>query len=209
MSNQASTLPALRSHSEYESPMNDFRPTLPSLTSLTLEPGASILHGQFAWSGHSLNSSWPTGQSALYHPRSSFSAPLPVSSSIQQSEYFSCEQPMEKLFSTSSGRGQQQISNESMLPPQIYYSERPGVSGISGMDGAKHRKRRGNLPKETTDKLRAWFVAHLHHPYPTEDEKLELMKQTRLQMSAFYFLSHGSIYFQTIVYSYRGSMLKP
>jgi hypothetical protein len=51
-----------------------------------------------------------------------------------------------------------------------------------GSDG-KQRKRRGNLPKETTDKLRAWFVAHLQHPYPTEDEKQELMKQTGLQMS--------------------------
>lgn len=53
-----------------------------------------------------------------------------------------------------------------------------------GMGGDnKQRKRRGNLPKETTDKLRAWFVAHLHHPYPTEDEKQELMRQTGLQMS--------------------------
>ncbi|KAK7727649.1 homeodomain superfamily [Cytospora paraplurivora] len=53
-----------------------------------------------------------------------------------------------------------------------------------GMGGDnKQRKRRGNLPKETTDKLRAWFVAHLHHPYPTEDEKQELMRQTGLQMN--------------------------
>jgi hypothetical protein len=52
---------------------------------------------------------------------------------------------------------------------------------------SKQRKRRGNLPKETTDKLRAWFVAHLQHPYPTEDEKQELMRQTGLQMSMFYF----------------------
>lgn len=47
----------------------------------------------------------------------------------------------------------------------------------------KQRKRRGNLPKETTDKLRAWFVAHLQHPYPTEDEKQDLMRQTGLQMN--------------------------
>lgn len=47
----------------------------------------------------------------------------------------------------------------------------------------KQRKRRGNLPKETTDKLRAWFLAHLLHPYPTEDEKQDLMRQTGLQMS--------------------------
>lgn len=54
--------------------------------------------------------------------------------------------------------------------------------GVLGGE-AKQRKRRGNLPKETTDKLRSWFVAHLQHPYPTEDEKQELMRQTGLQMS--------------------------
>lgn len=63
---------------------------------------------------------------------------------------------------------------------------RYGDAGTSGLAGDnKQRKRRGNLPKETTDKLRAWFVAHLQHPYPTEDEKQELMRQTGLQMSMF------------------------
>ncbi|KAF7545510.1 hypothetical protein G7Z17_g9109 [Cylindrodendrum hubeiense] len=59
-----------------------------------------------------------------------------------------------------------------------------GEMGAAGMGGDnKQRKRRGNLPKETTDKLRAWFVAHLQHPYPTEDEKQDLMRQTGLQMN--------------------------
>lgn len=57
-----------------------------------------------------------------------------------------------------------------------------GDAGLVGGDG-KQRKRRGNLPKETTDKLRAWFVANLSHPYPSEDEKQKLMRQTGLQMS--------------------------
>jgi hypothetical protein len=60
-----------------------------------------------------------------------------------------------------------------------------GLEGNDGGSDSKQRKRRGNLPKETTDKLRAWFVAHLQHPYPTEDEKQELMRQTGLQMSMF------------------------
>lgn len=55
--------------------------------------------------------------------------------------------------------------------------------GIGANGDNKQRKRRGNLPKETTDKLRAWFVGHLHHPYPSEDEKQELVRQTGLQMS--------------------------
>jgi hypothetical protein len=58
-----------------------------------------------------------------------------------------------------------------------------GMGGM-GFEGPRQgRKRRGNLPKETTDKLRDWFKRHLTHPYPTEDEKQELMRQTGLQMS--------------------------
>ena len=54
----------------------------------------------------------------------------------------------------------------------------------------RQRKRRGNLPKETTDKLRSWFLSHLTHPYPTEEEKQELMKKTGLQMSMCSILSY-------------------
>ncbi|KAF4123213.1 hypothetical protein GMORB2_6763 [Geosmithia morbida] len=74
----------------------------------------------------------------------------------------------------------------------------PGYAAVGGYGGyatadlggypgtareGKQRKRRGNLPKETTDKLRAWFMTHLSHPYPTEDEKQELMRVTKLQMN--------------------------
>ncbi|KAL1901352.1 homeodomain superfamily [Sporothrix stenoceras] len=81
-------------------------------------------------------------------------------------------------------------------PQDTYYSSNDyrarGVSsshggmmaGVNGRLGdSKQRKRRGNLPKETTDKLRAWFSDHLHHPYPSEDEKQDLMTQTGLQMN--------------------------
>jgi hypothetical protein len=47
------------------------------------------------------------------------------------------------------------------------------------------RKRRGNLPKQATDKMRAWFDDHLSHPYPTEDEKQDFIRRTGLQMSKF------------------------
>ncbi|KAK6543942.1 hypothetical protein TWF694_000660 [Orbilia ellipsospora] len=45
------------------------------------------------------------------------------------------------------------------------------------------KRRRGNLPKQVTDLLRNWLHAHLHHPYPTEDQKLELVNQTGLTMN--------------------------
>lgn len=75
--------------------------------------------------------------------------------------------------------------------PQYQEYMRIGELGPMSMHGdSKQRKRRGNLPKETTDKLRAWFVAHLQHPYPTEDEKQDLMRQTGLQMSKSPFPPH-------------------
>lgn len=47
----------------------------------------------------------------------------------------------------------------------------------------KQRSRGGNLPKETTNKLRTWFMVNLDRPYPTECDKQELMRQTGLQMT--------------------------
>lgn len=71
-------------------------------------------------------------------------------------------------------------------PPAHYHPDFVRYGDVGhGAGDTRQRKRRGNLPKETTDKLRAWFVAHLHHPYPTEDEKQELMRQTGLQMSEY------------------------
>ena len=69
-----------------------------------------------------------------------------------------------------------------------------------GLNGDhKPRKRRGNLPKETTDKLRAWFLAHLSHPYPTEDEKQDLMHQTKLQMSKAYHYYFAPFYTNVVL----------
>ena len=58
--------------------------------------------------------------------------------------------------------------------------------------GRPGKRRRGNLPKHVTDILRGWLNDHLHHPYPTEDEKQMLMQQTGLninQVSSTYTLN--------------------
>jgi hypothetical protein len=183
---QASTLPAMRTAPKFDSSNNDFRPILPSLPSLTLERGVS--RGRPAWSEYALDGSWSSGQSTLRHSGSTYSAPLSGSGGSQQTEYFSYEQPRGQSYSGPSMHSQSQMSDRSTFTPRNYYAEHPDISENGGMEATKHRKRRGNLPKETTDKLRAWFVAHLHHPYPTEDEKQELMRQTRLQMSMCYLI---------------------
>jgi hypothetical protein len=46
----------------------------------------------------------------------------------------------------------------------------------------KPKRRRGNLPKATTALLKEWLVQHKKHPYPTEEEKLHLAKETKLSL---------------------------
>jgi len=44
-------------------------------------------------------------------------------------------------------------------------------------------RKRGKLPKETTDYLKAWLHRHSDHPYPSEEEKKQLCLATGLSMS--------------------------
>jgi len=46
----------------------------------------------------------------------------------------------------------------------------------------KPKRRRGNLPKATTALLKEWLAQHKKHPYPTEEEKLHLAKETKLSL---------------------------
>ncbi|CAI2164851.1 11812_t:CDS:2 [Funneliformis geosporum] len=46
----------------------------------------------------------------------------------------------------------------------------------------KPKRRRGNLPKATTALLKDWLAMHRKHPYPTEEEKLGLSRQTKLSL---------------------------
>ncbi|KAL8967448.1 MAG: hypothetical protein Q9183_002915, partial [Haloplaca sp. 2 TL-2023] len=50
------------------------------------------------------------------------------------------------------------------------------------VDGSEksNKKRRGNLPKHTTDVLRSWLHDHLDHAYPNEDQKQQLIRETGL-----------------------------
>jgi hypothetical protein len=52
----------------------------------------------------------------------------------------------------------------------------------SGIPSATPGKRRGNLPKESKDKLKQWLAMHVEHPYPTEDEKKELAAEAGMTM---------------------------
>ncbi|QLL32869.1 hypothetical protein HG536_0D03910 [Torulaspora globosa] len=54
-------------------------------------------------------------------------------------------------------------------------------SNPSGSGGsAGHNGRRSNLPKETVQILNTWLLDHLRNPYPTPQEKRELLIKTGL-----------------------------
>jgi hypothetical protein len=42
---------------------------------------------------------------------------------------------------------------------------------------------RGNLPKDAVEVLRKWLYAHFDHPYPSDVDKEDLMKETNLSMT--------------------------
>lgn len=184
-------LPSIRSSTSYEAaPRNDFRPMLPSLPSLTLERAPQSQPSRSRnWSDYALD---PARVGAQTYPQVSGSAfDPPASHSAYPSPTFGYGyQPSRgQSYSVPGGLSMHHLTMDRspFTGPSYLHGSHDGHMydmGIGGMlEGSKQRKRRGNLPKETTDKLRAWFVAHLQHPYPTEDEKQDLMRQTGLQMS--------------------------
>lgn len=44
----------------------------------------------------------------------------------------------------------------------------------------KKGKRRGSLPKSAKNHLKKWLFANFNHPYPTEDQKAQLARETGL-----------------------------
>lgn len=53
-------------------------------------------------------------------------------------------------------------------------------SSTSGSGGNIKKRQRSNLPKPVTAILKNWLAEHKKHPYPNEDEKCQLVRQTGL-----------------------------
>jgi len=94
-------------------------------------------------------------------------------------------------------------SDEWTFPPQDFaphssYSNSGSMSALPFISSSAQRspqtpmssslverppRKRGKLPKETTDYLKAWLHRHSDHPYPSEEEKKQLCLATGLSMS--------------------------
>ncbi|KAK2755042.1 hypothetical protein FQN54_006570 [Arachnomyces sp. PD_36] len=68
--------------------------------------------------------------------------------------------------------------------PQHVNSPQSSNFGVLGDPvDPRNKRRRGNLPKPVTDVLRAWFLEHLDHPYPSEEDKQMFITRTGLTIS--------------------------
>lgn len=179
---QARGLPAIRSPSQESSTSSrqEWRPTLPGLPALTLGGPPPVFRA-----GNLGQTSFEAPRSGAHtYPQLSNAYDPPVAQAYPGFPHGYQAQARGQSFSGATGRERTPFSATSH-----HYTSNSnfayGVEMAESGNESKQRKRRGNLPKETTDKLRAWFHAHIQHPYPTEDEKQELMRQTGLQMSMY------------------------
>lgn len=58
-----------------------------------------------------------------------------------------------------------------------------GASEEEDGDSEPYNKKRGSLPKSTTNLLKAWLFDHHGHPYPTENEKQEMAQKFGLTVN--------------------------
>ncbi|KAI0061602.1 hypothetical protein BV25DRAFT_726026 [Artomyces pyxidatus] len=80
-------------------------------------------------------------------------------------------------------------AGEFLLPSASSGAPSPSRSPTGGAQPAasslvdRPTKKRGKLPKPTTDFLKDWLHRHSDHPYPSEEEKKQLCAATGLSMS--------------------------
>ncbi|CBF86025.1 protein ahpA [Aspergillus nidulans FGSC A4] len=67
--------------------------------------------------------------------------------------------------------------------PSLSHAPQSNFGILGDSTDARNRRRRGNLPKPVTEILKAWFHAHLDHPYPSEEDKQMLMSRTGLTIN--------------------------
>jgi hypothetical protein len=91
--------------------------------------------------------------------------------------------PPSNYNSSSTPLSPAQPSPPSAVPPPPSPPSRPPQTVPSSTLVDRPTKKRGKLPKETTDYLKTWLHRHSDHPYPSEEEKKQLCHATGLSMS--------------------------
>ncbi|KAL9612786.1 MAG: hypothetical protein Q9167_002621 [Letrouitia subvulpina] len=73
-------------------------------------------------------------------------------------------------------------SNVNYPPSHLHMQRQAEFEAVDVGDKA-NKKRRGNLPKSTTEILKEWLVQHLDHAYPNEEQKQMLIERTGMSTS--------------------------
>lgn len=68
-------------------------------------------------------------------------------------------------------------------PQHANSPQNPNFGVLGDPVDPRNKRRRGNLPKPVTDILRSWFLEHLDHPYPSEEDKQMFITRTGLTIS--------------------------
>ncbi|KAH8161148.1 hypothetical protein CIB48_g7112 [Xylaria polymorpha] len=173
------TLPAMRTH-----PMPNFEPGAGENVRRQGHTGDQYILGSPRRSSFATENGYPTENG--YHTENGYPIENGYLGNVgghgyRQQGYGYGYHP-NRTHSLSVGSGPPGRPSFSSAYENHHYPHYAGDYSMPNGDGNK-RKRRGNLPKEVTEKLRTWFVGHIAHPYPSEDEKQRLVRETGLQLN--------------------------
>ena len=84
-------------------------------------------------------------------------------------------------------------------PQHVNSPQNPNFGVLGDPVDPRNKRRRGNLPKPVTEILRTWFMEHLDHPYPSEEDKQMFITRTGLTISQVRILQRFS--FPLTIYS--------
>lgn len=123
---------------------------------------------------------WNTSSSSSSPPpqQPSAIATSPPSSSSPSSATFSFSSSSTTRYPHRPRRGS--INGADMHSQHHRRITKATSSSTSGSGGNIKKRQRSNLPKPVTAILKNWLAEHKKHPYPNEDEKCQLVRQTGL-----------------------------
>lgn len=111
-------------------------------------------------------------------------SPIPPSPRQQHQQYTITHSTIDTPRVTKTKRlRQKSLSPTSSITSSSSASSSSSSSTAPTPTTAGTKKRRGNLPRQVTEVLRVWLNSNLQHPYPTDEEKAQLMKQTGLTLN--------------------------
>lgn len=121
-------------------------------------------------SGHSIERKGSAGGEEWFTPNGSFIVPGGSSSSSSSPHQQQQTAHIDAHHHTASALGVSPVAAAQ-------------AAAVAAQVAARPQRRRGKLPKPTTDFLKDWLHRHSDHPYPSEEEKKQLCNATGLSMS--------------------------